>query len=102
MHAYRDQYAKIFNGGKGVTVLAISERDTPAELASWAKDARLPFTMAFDSAGAAGKAFGGVGRSVIIIGPDGKVAWVKKRFIEVDPTAYDELAAAVKAASSRK
>ncbi|MDX2193726.1 MAG: redoxin domain-containing protein [Gemmatimonadales bacterium] len=102
MDAYRDQYAQLFNGGKDVVLLAISERDTPAELASWAKDAKLPFLMGQDEGGKAGKAYGGVGRSVFVIAPDGTLAWMERRFREVDPTAYTALAAAVKQARQRK
>ena len=42
MDAYRDQYAKLFHGGKDVVLLAISA-DPADTLAAWARDARYPF-----------------------------------------------------------
>ena len=102
MEAYRDQYASVFNGGRGVTLFAVS--NDPAEaLASWAKDADFPVLFGSDGDGTAAEAFG-VGtrangmvgsRAVVVVDPDGRVAWATSRFREIDPTAYDELAAAV-------
>ena len=37
MRAYRDQYASLFDGGEGVTLIGISN-DPAEELASWAAD----------------------------------------------------------------
>jgi hypothetical protein len=37
MEAYRDQYAKLFNGGKNVVVLAMSA-DPDTTLAAWAHE----------------------------------------------------------------
>ena len=34
-------------------------------------------------------------RAVIVIGPDGRIAGVIPRFNQVDPTAYEELAAII-------
>ena len=108
MNAYRDQYAKLFHGGKGVVLLAISA-DSAETLASWAKDADFPFTFLSDTAGEAGKLYGAWlpddkldNRSVFVIGPDGNIAYKATPFREVDPTAYDELGAAVAAASQAR
>ena len=49
MNAYRDQYAQTFNGGKGVTVLAISV-DADTVHAAWAKEAGYPVTFVSDTA----------------------------------------------------
>ncbi len=102
MEAYRDQYASVFNGGRGVTLFAVS--NDPAEaLASWAKDADFPVLFGSDGDGTAAEAFG-VGtrangmvgsRAVVVVDPEGRVAWATSRFREIDPMAYEELAAAV-------
>ena len=104
MQAYRDQYARLFNDGRNVVVMGISN-DAPEELASWLYDADFPFVFASDAAndGATYAAFGGGlrsnnmvdSRSVIVVGPDGRIAGVIPQFRQVDATAYDELAAMV-------
>jgi peroxiredoxin len=104
MQAYRDQYARLFNDGRNVVVMGISN-DSPEELASWLHDADFPFVFASDAAneGATYAAFGGGlrqngmvdSRSVIVVGPDGRIAGVIPQFSQVDPAAYDELAAMV-------
>jgi peroxiredoxin len=101
MHAYRDQYAKLFHGGENVVLIAIST-DTVEALASWAHDDQFPFLMASDPASVAGKAYGAYvpryhvdNRTVFIIGPDGKIAWRVAPFREIDPAAYTELGAAI-------
>lgn len=107
MNAYRDQYATLFHGGKDVVLLAISA-DSAAILAAWAKDASYPFTFLSDPAGDAGKLYGAWqadlkldNRSLFVIGPDGKVAYKATPFREVDPTAYEQLGAAIAAAAPR-
>jgi peroxiredoxin len=104
MHAYRDQYAQIFNNGRGVVLMAISA-DPIAELAAWARDEELPFLMASDAAVEAGRLYGAyiergddrmTNRSLFVIGPDGRIAHVMAPFREIDPTAYTELEAAVR------
>jgi peroxiredoxin Q/BCP len=102
MEAYRDQYASVFRGGRGVTVIGISD-DSAEELGSWAADADFPILFAQDEGHSVAESFGlGLrtsgniaSRSVIVVGPDGKIAWVTERFREIDPTAYDELGAEV-------
>ncbi len=102
MEAYRDQYASVFRGGRGVTVIGISD-DSAEELGSWAADADFPVLFAQDEGHEVAEAYGlGLrtsgniaSRSVIVIGPDGRIAWVTERFREIDPTAYEELGAEV-------
>jgi peroxiredoxin Q/BCP len=102
MEAYRDQYASVFRGGRGVTVIGISD-DSVEELGSWAADADFPVLFAQDEGHTVAESYGlGLrtsgniaSRSVIVVGPDGKIAWVTERFREIDPTAYDELGAEV-------
>jgi peroxiredoxin len=105
MNAYRDQYATLFHGGKDVVLLAISA-DSAETLASWAKDSDFPFTFLSDAQGDAGKLYGAWlpkdkldNRSLFVVAPDGKIAYRATPFREVDPTAYEQLGAAVTAAS---
>ena len=104
MRAYRDQYASLFNEGRNVVLVGISN-DPVDELASWLKDEDFPFLFASD-AGNDGGTYGDFGgglrdsnavdsRAVIVVGPDGRVAGVIPSFNQVDPAAYDELAAII-------
>lgn len=108
MDAYRDQYATVFNGGKDVVLLAISA-DPVESLASWAKDKDYPFTFLSDGDGAVGKKYGAYleamkldNRTLYVIDPTGTITYVTAPFRQVDPTAYTELAAAVKQAGGAK
>jgi len=108
MNAYRDQYAQLFNGGKDVTLLAISTDDI-GDLASWAKDAGYPFTFLSDTGGSVGKLYGAFNpafrldnRTLYVVGPDGTIVHRAAPFREVDPTAYTELGAAVAKARGGK
>jgi peroxiredoxin len=103
MHAYRDQYAQIFNNGRGVVLIALSA-DPIDELAAWARDDEFPFLVASDADVEAGELYGAfierdgnrfTNRSLFVIGPDGRIAHVMAPFREIDPTAYTELAEAV-------
>jgi thioredoxin-dependent peroxiredoxin len=103
MHAYRDQYAQIFNGGRGVVLIAISA-DPIEELAAWARDDEFPFLVASDADIDAGEKYGAfiergedrfTNRSLFVIGPDGRIAHVMAPFREIDPSAYAERAAAI-------
>ena len=100
MEAYRDQYARVFRGGRGVTVLGISN-DSAEDLASWAADADFPVLFGSDDDNSAAVAFG-VGqrdngmpesRAVVVVDPEGRVAWTTAQFNGIDPMAYDDLAA---------
>lgn len=99
--AYRDRYAELFNGGKGVQLFSVSV-DAPEELASWAKDRDYPHRFLSDKDGIIGKPYGAfmesakIDRRVLyVIGPDGKVAYKATPFRETDPTAYADLGAAI-------
>ncbi len=101
MRAYRDRYQEIF--GDDIQLIAIS-RDTPQELASWAADENFPFRFVSDTAGVAGGLYATLaeGRSwesrvLFVIDRQGKVATVMRPFREIDPTAYEELKAAIAA-----
>ncbi len=101
MDAYRDQYAKLFNDGKKVTLLAVSV-DPVTELASWAKDRNYPFRFLSDPDGKVGKLYGAFdskykldNRTLYVIAPSGKISYVAAEFQEVDPQAYVTLGEAV-------
>ena len=101
MEAYRDQYAKLFNGGKNVVVIAMSV-DPDTALASWASDESFPVLFASDSDGQIGRAYGIWNpkykldtRVVFVIDPEGKVSYRAMPFRELTANAYTELAAAV-------
>ena len=101
MHAYRDQYARIFNSGRGTVLIAISA-DPVEELAAWARDDEFPFLMASDAGAEVGRLYGALAsrpgvtnRNLFVVGPDGRIAHRAVPFREIDPTAYDELAEVV-------
>lgn len=102
MKAYRDRFDELF--GKDVELIAIST-DPPEALAAWAKDEAFPFRFGSDVGGTIGRAFAVANpagtvdsRVLFVIGKDGKVAKVMRPFREIDPTAYDDLKAAIQMA----
>jgi peroxiredoxin Q/BCP len=101
MEAYRDQYATLFNNGRNVTVIGISV-DPDTALASWARDEDFPVVFASDPGGVVGQAYNAFdaknkldNRSLFVIRPDGRIAYVTRPFKVLTPSAYTELAAAV-------
>ena len=101
MHAYRDQYAKLFRDGQNVVLLAIST-DPVDTLAAWARDDQFQFLFASDTGSVVGKAYGAISakyhldnRDLFVVGPDGRIAHRETPFQVMDPTAYTELGAAV-------
>jgi peroxiredoxin len=101
MHAYRDQYAQIFNNGQNVVLIAIST-DPIEELQAWARDDHFQFLMASDVDLAVANAYGALAsrpgltnRNLFVVGPDGRIAYRQVPFREIDPTAYEELAEAL-------
>jgi peroxiredoxin len=101
MHAYRDQYAQIFNNGQNVVLIAISA-DPVDDLHAWARDDDFQFLMASDAGLEVGRMYGALSprgpstnRNLFVVGPDGRIAWRAVPFREIDPTAYEELAEAV-------
>jgi peroxiredoxin len=101
MEAYRDQYATLFNNGRSVAVIGISV-DADTTLASWAREEDFPIVFATDPGSSVGKAYGAYdaknnvdNRSLFVIRPDGRVAYVTKPFKVLTPSAYTELAAIV-------
>jgi len=102
MNAYRDQYATLFNNGRGVVLIAISA-DPDTALASWARDSEYPFLFASDSALAVARRYGALAdepgltnRNLFVVGPDGRISYRAIPFREIDPSAYKALGAAVR------
>ncbi len=101
MQAYRDQYAQLFKGGRGVVLIAISA-DSDTALASWGRDLEAPFLFASDSGSVVGRQYGAFStrsslnnRNLFVVGPDGRIAYRATPFREIDPTAYTELGEAL-------
>jgi len=101
MHAYRDQYAQIFNTGQNVVVIGISS-DPVDELYGWARDDQFQFLFASDADltvatqyGALNNRPGATSRNLFVVGPDGRIAYRQTPFREIDPTAYEELGEAI-------
>ncbi len=97
MHAYRDQYAQVFNDGQDVVLIAVSADPVDA-LASWAHDDDFQFVMASDADTEVAAKYGAVyrpgeltNRNLFVIAPDGRIAYTATPFQEVDPTSYQEL-----------
>jgi len=101
MEAYRDQYATIFNNGKGVAVIGIS-MDVDTVQADWAHDSHFPVYFASDTSGAVVKlydvkypAFNAAKRVVFVIDPTGKITHIMNPFKELVSDSYTELGDAV-------
>jgi peroxiredoxin Q/BCP len=101
MESYRDRYQELFNGGRGVTLLAVSV-DPDTALLSWARDADFPMLFGSDVGGAVGTKYGAFrgqidDRSLFVIDPNGRISYVARPFRQMAEDAYAELAAAVNA-----
>lgn len=99
METYRDRYADVFNGGRGVTLLAVSV-DPDTALLSWARDADFPMLFGSDVNGEVARAYGAyrgptTDRSLFVIDPQGKIAYVARPFRQMAEDAYVELGAVV-------
>jgi thioredoxin-dependent peroxiredoxin len=103
MEAYRDQYAKLFNNGKNVTVIGIST-DADTTQASWAKEKNFPVLFASDPDQAVGKLYnvndlnplGKYERRVVfVVGPDGKITHIMRPFRVLADDDYVQLGEAV-------
>lgn len=109
MEAYRDQYAKYFNGGKKVVVLAVSTDPDTAQY-SWARDADFPMLFGSDTGQVVGKLYGAAvtrtagtktvrydKRYLFVIGPDGRITYrvVGNGFNVLSAKAYRDMQQAV-------
>jgi peroxiredoxin Q/BCP len=100
MEAYRDQYAKLFNSGRNVVVLAVSV-DPDTALASWARDLETPVLFASDVGQSVGRRYGSTrggldNRNLFVIDATGRIVHRMTPFNELAQASYDELEAAVK------
>jgi peroxiredoxin Q/BCP len=102
MTTYRDKWNELFNGGKGVQVIAIST-DADTTQANWAREANLPMIFASDADGAVGAKYGAYladrkvdNRLLFVVGPDGRITYTAKPFKAMVADAYPELGEAVK------
>ena len=102
MTNYRDKWNELFNGGKGVHVLAIST-DADTTQANWAKEANFPMTFLSDATGAVGRRYGAYmpknnaeNRLLFVVDPSGRITYTAKPFRAFVADAYPELGAAVK------
>jgi peroxiredoxin len=110
MDAYREQYAQLFGDTSKVKVFAISV-DADTTLAAWAREQNYPVTFLSDVGAVVGTKYGSIralangtvldNRTLFVIDPSGTISHVMAPFREVDPTAYTELADAVKKASAK-
>jgi peroxiredoxin Q/BCP len=108
MTGYRDQWATLFNGGKGIKVIGIS-MDADTTTAAWAKEANLPMMFASDMKGEAGAKYGAwkdgaktESRLLYVVGPDGKVMWTAKPFKPMVAESYSELGTEIKKVAGTK
>jgi peroxiredoxin Q/BCP len=100
MEAYRDQYAKLFNSGRNVVVIAVSV-DPDTALASWARDLQTPLLFGSDVGQVVGRRYGSIrggvdNRNLFVIDRTGRIAKRMTPFNELAQTSYEELEAAVK------
>ena len=101
MEAYRDQYATLFNNGRKVVVIGISV-DADTAQASWARDEDFPIVFASDIGGNVGRLYDAYAekskqdnRSLFVVDPNGRVAYVTKPFKVLSAASYKDLGAAV-------
>jgi peroxiredoxin Q/BCP len=108
MTGYRDQWATLFNGGKGIQVIGISV-DADTTQMDWAQEAHLPMMFASDAKGEVGKLYGAYtdgrpyeNRLLYVVGPDGKIAWTAKPFKPMVADSYSELGTEIKKVAGTK
>ena len=97
MEAYRDQYATIFNNGRGIVLVGISA-DADTTLEAWAREKSFPMLFASDTGGVVGSLYGAYDparriedRSLYVIDPAGKVAYTARPFRALSAASYKEL-----------
>jgi peroxiredoxin Q/BCP len=99
---FRDEHATLF--GPDVVVLPISADSIPSHV-SWASEMKFPFPLVSDPTLAIADSYGShvpgrptSGRTVFVIGKDGRITYREMRFNALSEDAYKSLAAAVAAA----
>jgi peroxiredoxin Q/BCP len=96
---FRDEHASLF--GSDVVVLPISVDSIPSHVA-WAEEMKFPFALVSDPTLEIADKYGShtpgratAGRTVFVIGKDGRIVWRELRFNALSEDAYTSLAAAV-------
>src|SRR5215207_60231 len=102
MEAYRDQYAKLFDNGRNVVVMAVSV-DPDTALASWARDLQSPILFGSDVGQIVGRRYGSIrggvdNRNLFVIDSAGRIAARMLPFNELAQASYEELEQAVRRA----
>lgn len=99
MNKFRDEYDTIF--GADVVLLPISV-DADTTHAAWAREMQLPFPLVADTALRVAEQYGSrlaqrpmAGRTVFVIGKDGRITYREMRFNALSESAYATLAAEV-------
>jgi thioredoxin-dependent peroxiredoxin len=99
MTKFRDEYQALF--GSDVVVLPISADSIPSHV-SWASEMKFPFALVSDPSFTVADAYGShvpgratTGRTVFVIGKDGRIAWREMRFNALSEDAYSALKDAV-------
>ena len=98
--AFRDRAAAMF--GSGVVVVGVS-RDSLASHVRFAQELELPFKLLSDPDLAVSRRYAAASgtfakRVVVVVGRDGRVAFVDPAFAALDPESYVRLATAIAAA----
>jgi peroxiredoxin len=98
MEAYRDQYATIFNNGRGIVLVGISA-DADTTLAAWARESSFQFLFGSDADGTVGTLYGAFDparrtddRSLYVIDREGRIAYAARPFRALSAVSYEELA----------
>jgi peroxiredoxin Q/BCP len=99
MTKFRDENATLF--GSDVVVLPISADSIPSHV-SWAGEMKFPFALVSDPSFTVSDLYGShtagrpvTGRTVFVIGKDGRIAWREMRFNALSEDAYTALKDAV-------
>ena len=102
LNKFRDDYTTLF--GDGVVALPVSI-DTLESHTSWAKEAHFPFSMIADPKGELATKYGSFrpgakyfGRTIFVIGKDGKISYESMRFNVQAQDQWDTLAQEIKKA----
>lgn len=102
LNKFRDDYTTLF--GDGVVALPVSI-DTVESHTSWAKEAHFPFAMIADPKGELATKYGSFrpgakyfGRTIFVIGKDGKISYESMRFNVQAQDQWDTLAQEIKKA----
>lgn len=101
MEAYRDQYATIFNNGRGVVVLGIS-LDPDTTLINWFRELETPIMVMGDSGGTVSRTYQAINaagtmnqRHLYVVDKTGKVSYKTLPFRVMAQDAYTELEAVI-------